>query len=62
MVLEDADHWYSDDGRLSKTFCEQTDKDIKFEEQDCCSCDEAKYSVSYNHRMFYQTRYHLLFQ
>lgn len=45
MVLEDADHWYSDDGRLSKTFCEQTDNDIKFEEQDCCSCDEAKYSL-----------------
>ncbi|KAF7283544.1 hypothetical protein GWI33_000285 [Rhynchophorus ferrugineus] len=45
MVLEDAEHWYADDGGLSKTFCEQTDKDIKFDENDCCSCDEAKYSV-----------------
>lgn len=44
MVLEDVDHWYAEDGKLSKTFCEQTD-DIKFDEQDCCSCDEAKYNV-----------------
>ncbi|XP_050298607.1 spondin-1 [Anthonomus grandis grandis] len=45
MVLEDAQHWYADDGGLSKTFCEQTDKDIKFDENDCCACDEAKYSL-----------------
>lgn len=48
MVLEDVDHWYSEDGKLSKTFCEQDDNNIKPDEQDCCSCDEAKYSVSLN--------------
>ncbi|KAJ8913028.1 hypothetical protein NQ315_002043 [Exocentrus adspersus] len=45
MVLEDSEHWYADDGKLSKTFCEQTDEDIKVTDQDCCSCDEAKYSL-----------------
>lgn len=46
MVLENAEHWYADDGGLSRTFCERTDKDIKFDENDCCACEEAKYSVS----------------
>ncbi|KAF2905119.1 hypothetical protein ILUMI_01056 [Ignelater luminosus] len=45
MVLEDASHWYADDGELSKTVCEQTDKDKKFDQEDCCACDEAKYSL-----------------
>lgn len=45
MVFEDADHWYSEDGKLSKTFCEKTEKDEKFDETDCCACDEAKYNV-----------------
>ncbi|XP_060530657.1 spondin-1 [Cylas formicarius] len=45
MVLEDERHWYADDGSLSKTFCEQTDKDMKYDENDCCACDEAKYSM-----------------
>ncbi|CAH1173684.1 unnamed protein product [Phaedon cochleariae] len=46
MILEDAAHWYSEDGKLSKTFCEQTEKDVKFdEENDCCACDEAKYNL-----------------
>lgn len=45
MVLEDSNHWYADDGHLSKTFCERTDKDKKFDSEDCCACDEAKYSV-----------------
>ncbi|KAJ8945427.1 hypothetical protein NQ318_009883 [Aromia moschata] len=45
MVLEDSEHWYAEDGKLSKTFCEQTDKDLKFDEQDCCACDEAKYNL-----------------
>ncbi|ENN79595.1 hypothetical protein YQE_03965, partial [Dendroctonus ponderosae] len=44
MVLENAECWFADDGRMSKTFCEQTDKDIKFDENDCCACEEAKYS------------------
>lgn len=46
MILEDSLHWYADDGGLSKTFCEQTEKDIKYDENDCCACEEAKYSVS----------------
>lgn len=45
MVLEDELHWYADDGALSKTFCERTERDIKFDPEDCCACDEAKYSV-----------------
>jgi hypothetical protein len=45
MVLEDSTHWYADEGNLTKTFCEQTAKDVKFDESDCCSCDEAKYSI-----------------
>lgn len=47
MVLDNAERWFADDGKLSKTFCEQTDKDIKFDENDCCACEEAKYSVSH---------------
>lgn len=46
MILEDSQHWYADDGGLSKTFCEQTEKDVKYDEEDCCACEEAKYSVS----------------
>ncbi|KAL1506661.1 hypothetical protein ABEB36_005985 [Hypothenemus hampei] len=45
MILEDAEHWYAEDGGLSKTFCEQTEKDIKFDENDCCACEEAKYGL-----------------
>lgn len=45
MVFEDPDHWYADDGKLTKTFCEQTEKEQKVSEDDCCACDEAKYSV-----------------
>lgn len=52
MVLEDASHWYADDGELSKTVCEQTEKDRKFDQEDCCACDEAKYSVNRYIRLF----------
>ncbi|XP_975464.3 spondin-1 [Tribolium castaneum] len=45
MVLQDSTHWYADEGNLTKTFCEQTEKDMKFDESDCCACDEAKYSM-----------------
>lgn len=45
MILEDSQHWYADDGLLSKTICELTDSDIKFDPNDCCACDEAKYNV-----------------
>lgn len=45
MVLEDSQHWYADDGKLSKTFCEQTENDIKYDPEECCACDEAKYKV-----------------
>ncbi|KRT84807.1 hypothetical protein AMK59_501 [Oryctes borbonicus] len=45
MVLEDEHHWYADDGALSKTFCEQTERDVKFDAEDCCACDEAKYTM-----------------
>ncbi|GLV35646.1 fat-spondin [Carabus blaptoides fortunei] len=45
MVLQDSRNWFADEGQLSKTICEQTAKDTKFDEQDCCACDEAKYNV-----------------
>lgn len=45
MVLEDSTHWYADEGLLSKTICEMTDDDVKFDPEDCCACDEAKYNV-----------------
>lgn len=45
MVLEDAFHWYADNGGLSKEFCERTEKDIKYDPHECCACDEAKYKL-----------------
>lgn len=46
MILVDAEHWYADDGKLTKTFCEQTET-AKFDPEECCACDEAKYKVLY---------------
>lgn len=45
MIFQDSTHWYADDERLSKTLCEFTDSDVKYDENDCCACDEAKYSL-----------------
>lgn len=45
MVLEDSQHWYADDGQLSKRFCEQTENDVRYDPEECCACDEAKYKV-----------------
>lgn len=45
MVLEDARHWYADDGQLTKKICEQSENEVKFDPDDCCACDEAKYKV-----------------
>ncbi|XP_022913341.1 spondin-1 [Onthophagus taurus] len=45
MVLEDSKRWFADEGKLSKTFCEQTENDLKFNPDDCCACDEAKYNL-----------------
>lgn len=53
MVLTDKDSWYADEGTLSKKLCEITpeylrgEEDIEGNSLECCSCDEAKYSVSY---------------
>lgn len=46
MILQDSRNWFSEEGQLTKTICEQTSKDIRYDENDCCACDEAKYSVS----------------
>lgn len=46
MVLQDSRNWFADEGQLSKTLCELTDKDVKLSEDDCCACDEAKYNVN----------------
>ncbi|XP_023024840.1 extracellular matrix protein f-spondin [Leptinotarsa decemlineata] len=46
MIFEDSDHWYSEDGKLTKTLCEQKEDDVQFDnEKDCCACDEAKYNI-----------------
>lgn len=45
MVLVDSEHWYVDDGTLTKTFCEQTEDHTKIDPDECCACDEAKYKV-----------------
>ncbi|KAK5643865.1 hypothetical protein RI129_007710 [Pyrocoelia pectoralis] len=45
MVLEDATRWFADDGDLSRTVCEQVEGDKKYDANDCCACDEAKYSL-----------------
>lgn len=44
-MLIDNLQWYADDGELSKTFCEETGKDARYDEDECCACDEAKYKV-----------------
>lgn len=46
MVFEDANNWFADDGKLTKIFCERNEENLKFDENDCCACDEAKYNVS----------------
>lgn len=45
MILVDSEHWYADDGNLTKTFCEQAEDNTRFDPEDCCACDEAKYKV-----------------
>ena len=46
MILENSKQWYSEDGQLSKEFCEQSPLDVsKQDDQQCCACDEAKYNV-----------------
>lgn len=48
MIYEGKDAWYSDVGGLTKIICEEkVDKAKKMLANDeCCACDEAKYSVS----------------
>ncbi|XP_017766480.1 PREDICTED: spondin-1 [Eufriesea mexicana] len=46
MVLENNVRWYAEDGGLTKTFCEMaTDEAETLQEDKCCACDEAKYSL-----------------
>lgn len=47
MVLVDSEHWYADEGALTKTFCEQTEDSVKYDPEECCACDEAKYKVTH---------------
>lgn len=49
MLLQDSRNWYSEEGQLSQTLCEQNERDLKFDEFDCCACDEAKYNVRISH-------------
>ncbi|XP_051166225.1 spondin-1 [Leptopilina boulardi] len=46
MIFEDSSHWYAEDGELTKTFCEMTSDEVeKLDDNRCCACDEAKYSM-----------------
>lgn len=49
MIYEGKDSWYADAGGLSKIVCEQKEDKTKksMSEDECCACDEAKYSVSF---------------
>lgn len=48
MIYEGKDDWYSDAGGLTKIICEETADKVKkvLDDDECCACDEAKYSVS----------------
>uniref|UniRef100_A0A2M4A1L1 Spondin-1 n=2 Tax=Anopheles triannulatus TaxID=58253 RepID=A0A2M4A1L1_9DIPT len=43
MVYEDDQHWYADEGALTKVLCEHKPKP-RIQKGECCACDEAKYS------------------
>lgn len=47
MIMESPFTWYAEDSGLFKIFCEATSDDLTNENDgtDCCSCDEAKYSL-----------------
>ncbi|KAL3267359.1 hypothetical protein HHI36_011490 [Cryptolaemus montrouzieri] len=45
MVLRNPFNWFADEGGLSKTICELTERDKKADPDECCSCDEATYSL-----------------
>ncbi|EEB20418.1 f-spondin, putative [Pediculus humanus corporis] len=51
MVLVDKDTWFADDEGLSKKICEITPEylrgteDVESNTLECCSCDEAKYTM-----------------
>ena len=45
MVYESPENWYADDGSLTQIVCESTLAATAAADQ-CCACDEAKYSVS----------------
>ncbi|XP_015593470.1 spondin-1 [Cephus cinctus] len=47
MVMEGSGNWYAEDGTLKKTLCEKTpNNDRSIRDDECCACDEAKYSLT----------------
>lgn len=49
MVFVDEYNWYADDGQLSRTICELTEKLPETSSTaECCACDQAKYKVLQN--------------
>ncbi|EDW79724.2 uncharacterized protein Dwil_GK17866 [Drosophila willistoni] len=46
MVYEGPRAWYSDDGNLSAVICERK-PDATTIQKECCACDEAKYSFTF---------------
>uniref|UniRef100_A0A182N3K1 Spondin-1 n=1 Tax=Anopheles dirus TaxID=7168 RepID=A0A182N3K1_9DIPT len=47
MVYEDEQQWYADDGALTKVLCEQEPTVPRLQKGECCACDEAKYSLTF---------------
>ncbi|VEN50654.1 unnamed protein product, partial [Callosobruchus maculatus] len=49
-VVESVDIWFSEDGELTKSLCEESpdseDTQPKILRQ-CCTCDEAKYELTF---------------
>lgn len=43
MVFEDEQHWYADEGSLTRVLCEHK-PEPRIQKGECCACDEAKYS------------------
>jgi spondin-1 len=49
-VIENKDQWYSDEGALSKTLCEELANSGNSQPlilEECKACDEAKYELTF---------------
>ncbi|XP_022902529.1 spondin-1 isoform X2 [Onthophagus taurus] len=49
-VVESVDRWYSDDGKLTKILCAESQDNEDYQPpilEECCACHEAKYEVTF---------------